>query len=443
MNQPNRRHFVSSIALGGIAGIAGCIGDGNDDSRLDDSHEPESGDDERAGEITDVRGSATDIGSEKNAWSVVEVEFDVRGELEESVELVIQALPQKYTSPEFESEEPDDVRTLDKIQIVDGGGRPDDVQIELMDYWDDIPRVNEQAFRVRLGLELESRQGVTIKDVVERPLIAYTHRENGEESQNIDSMGNNHTWVEDGEQHFVFISHISTTSNRYEELPRIPFVVKHSISIEDMDSLEAIYEDDPIAWQDYLDTRSEGSLSGVRYLERPIFADIADAIQGVFERNNLTDDDDIIVRTAYNLINSTTSYAQPWDTVSESVRVPYPELFFRDGEGDCKAQGFAANGILHHLGYDTSLFLFRMSDAPPTAYHHLSGGVGIDLDPETSHIGERVESGVGRDSNWRRPEFTETDERSADHISIDPSTASIAAYSSNQTAATYHFVEGK
>jgi len=181
MNQPNRRHFVSSIALGGIAGIAGCIGDGNDDSRPDDSDDPESGDDERAGEITDVRGSATTRGSEKGTWSVVEVEFDVSGELQESVELVIQALPQKYTSPEFESEEPDDVRTLDKIQIVDGGGRPDDVQIELMDYWDDIPRVNEQAFRVRLGLELESRQGVTIKDVVERPFIAYTHRENGEE----------------------------------------------------------------------------------------------------------------------------------------------------------------------------------------------------------------------------------------------------------------------
>lgn len=441
MNRAHRRRFLSTIALGGTVGLAGCV-DGvmTDDDGGQEPRDPDDGDDDEP-EVTSAEIESFDTGSGQ-----MEIEVEAMGKIHErGADLVVQAYPYNHRSPEVEPTD-DEVVTLETIPITGRGVHAElDYQPNVLDSKDDFPtEPNGLPFGFQLGVQYDDKQDVNILEIHDNGYTLLQYKEDGQEVTELRSGGTIRTWVEDDEFHYAIVHRLSMRSNYYdtEEVEATPLVTTHSINTDELSDLDDIYENDPLEWQTYLDTRSSGSLSNIEYLDRPMFESIAETISEGLDWMNLTEDDDLFVRSAYNVL-SIIEYDQPWDTVAESVRVPYPEQLYRDGGGDCKAQGFMVNGILHHLRYDTSLFLIREETTTAQQYHHMGGGVGMDLDPETSEIGERIQSREGREANWRHPEAADTDERSLEHVLVDPSTNSIGGYNSHYIAITYDFVEGR
>ena len=452
MSNLNRRKFIAGLTGTTLtSSLAGCS---------DRTEEEEPREVEPPGptnELEDVSMTSIRRGSSRPQ---LEVDISAR-ELTSHKYLVVQLLPIKYYSPELEIEDPESI-TVDTIRITefdeelgewydtDEIYKTENVEINLMDYWDDIPDEWKRtiSFTVRVGIETENdRDSIQFYDHDNYGVMAYTHKENGEETKEI-SNGNLHSWVEDDKYHIQKIVSTSTASTKYniggdEDFTRAAIFFEHKVDIERMEALRDLYNrDDPermVLWHNYLEPKTVEPLGEIEYLESPIFRTIAEEIERTYNRLNLTDDDELYIHAAYRM--ASVNYDQPWDDEVGNHSVEFPEVMLERGGGDCKAQGCAVNGILHHLGYDTSLSLFRKPDAPDNWYHHLGGGVGIESVEDTTFIENTREEEL-------YPDKVSTDDRvspgvgAEEHLIVDPSTANVGRGSDNHRTA-YSFKEGK
>ena len=363
-----------------------------------------------------------------------EYEFESVGVIYEQVDLVIQVYPfssllnteSGEAGAEFAYRET--IVESNEEGVIPEPGSVDFTEITDHSYIDDKP----VGFRV--GIEIESGNGVNIMAYDETtPVMYYTNKQTGE----IDiAMSRDVTSWETDDGFEIFFCHRINVDGNPTGNPELNTVLHPywvSVSHEVMNALDEINSgSDPFEYKQYLETK-DSSIGTVEYLERPIFEEIAAELQSAFDQWGVTSDS-AKVYSVWHAVSGT-DYKQDWNTLEEGLIVPYPEQFFYQGYGDCKAMGYAVNGILHHLGFDTSVILYSKKSRPDRLRHHLSGGVGMSLDNE---MGDDFEEKPG----YRHPEYIES-EGAEDHVIVDPSTGRIGNYSLENDAFAKHYVEGK
>jgi hypothetical protein len=452
MSRINRRNLITSISGVSALSLAGCSDiTSTEEPNREPREPPEENAKKEEGEVGSIKYEPSSSGAEYS----FNIKFD--GTIYEKATFVVKGV--LYEDIVTQSDETSSATpTTDIVFEKEISGSNEETKNPMsfagdISEWNLEKFLNKGAIVFQFGVKYESKSGI---DIINSDLdIAWLYYTYGkDEKTKVTQFSQRHVWQQNGKYHYKLIARLWHSKHPdYEDHPsnliyQISFTVEESV----VEALQEYNESRPEALLckadgdgicvGYTETHRT-DIGEVQYLERPIFGKIADGLQDVLEKFSLTGQDRTIVDSALGLLSGTIRYKQDWDYISEAAIVPFPEELFLDGYGDCKGQGFAINGILHHLGFDTSIFLLRQPKDPPLAFYHLTGGVGMELDQDLyNRLEHKNKKRLLKNSASRYPEVAEAEEASK-HISIDPTLANLANYNKNALGTVFYYKEGK
>lgn len=288
-----------------------------------------------------------------------------------------------------------------------------------------------------LIVDMESEPEPRLLDTSEYSFYAYEDLDSHEKTVRVRTTSKKEFYDFGDHYELLIFAGIDSHETREDALPNFFMHSTHAtIDAEELEVVEYIQDPDSAqSTMNFLEFNDDIWVSryntSVNYLNRPIVKEIANGLQEAFDEINVTKDE-VKINTVEFYVSSC-DYVQEWDTMAESASVNYPELFYRNGYGDCKDMGLLANALLHHLGFDTTIFIYA---SPEGIFNHMSGGVDAELLPETQ---QRFDEGVYSQADTAG----EDGEDGIDFYPVDPSFSSAFRTSSHSAMQSWLTVPGK
>ncbi|WP_193308985.1 hypothetical protein [Halorubrum halophilum] len=444
----NRRELISTGIVGLTGATAGCTKDG---SLLGPQPRGTEEPNEPPGQQGELESGVIEAGTLKSLKSgrtkTLQFELDYSEKIREDFSISLIAIPTKQFIgvTELNLSKFDNYSELYTIEY-DG-----ERLVEERDYW--VKRDNRYTFEVGtdstepmleleagtyttgLIVDMESEDSPRLLDIEDDSFVVYT---TPDDVKNVTLNNNERKIYEHADSYTLKLLHSYVYVNDRDDLMPEGIYVESNFEIpkDELEMVKYIHnpETGPIMeWDEYHKPLWVPEYNkSVEYMNRPLVKDIAERVKQIEEEFDIQEDETLL-RIVFWMIR-TCYYKQDWDTIEENRSVRYPSHYFMKGYGDCKDMGLLGNSILHHLGFDTTLYLY--SDNSDTYYYHLSGAVDCELTEETQ--------GFYEDGTFETADSAgEGGEGGTDFYAFDPSFGRLYATSRHTELKSFFMIPGK